>query len=204
MVLRGNAYMKKIICGIVIGMLLVSVGYAAGYSAQQANFKVFVNGTEKSNWGDVPPLVVNGRTMLPLKAVGEALGVNVRWDGSNNCVIVGSEPIEQQNTSGAVMKVDGLEIRISGKIKGIPVDRAHEFTITNKSNNVIEFDPLDIGCNTGITVVIESKISGYDNLTKTKLQPNQTIKGILSFGNEQRATNRPTFMYKNAKMNVDD
>jgi len=37
---------------------------------------------------DVPQQIVNGRTMLPLRAVSEAIGVSVEWDGENRMVLI--------------------------------------------------------------------------------------------------------------------
>jgi len=35
---------------------------------------------------DVPPRIINGRTMVPLRFVAEALGANVLWDAATNAV----------------------------------------------------------------------------------------------------------------------
>lgn len=35
---------------------------------------------------DVPPQIVNGRTMVPLRAISEALDIDVAWDGNTNAV----------------------------------------------------------------------------------------------------------------------
>lgn len=35
---------------------------------------------------DVPPIIKDGRTLLPLRAVGEMLGLDVYWDGSTRTV----------------------------------------------------------------------------------------------------------------------
>ena len=37
---------------------------------------------------DVPQQIINGRTMLPLRAVSEAIGVGVEWDGDNRMVLI--------------------------------------------------------------------------------------------------------------------
>lgn len=37
---------------------------------------------------DVPAKIVNGRTMVPVRAVGEAFGADVRWDGATRTVYV--------------------------------------------------------------------------------------------------------------------
>lgn len=37
---------------------------------------------------DVPPVAINGRTMIPLRFAGEALGANVHWDQNARTVII--------------------------------------------------------------------------------------------------------------------
>jgi hypothetical protein len=45
-----------------------------------------VNGVR--NTPEVPPQIVNGRFMLPLRAVAEAAGADVFWDGATSTVII--------------------------------------------------------------------------------------------------------------------
>ena len=42
---------------------------------------------------DVPPQVINGRTLVPARFLAEALGAKVEWDNARNAVIVNSNPI---------------------------------------------------------------------------------------------------------------
>lgn len=46
--------------------------------------KLFVNGQEIKP--DVPPQLINGRTMVPIRWFAEALGADVQWDEQNNAV----------------------------------------------------------------------------------------------------------------------
>lgn len=45
-----------------------------------------VNGTKKHL--DAPAALIDGRVMVPVRFVSEAMGCNVVWDGNNNCVNV--------------------------------------------------------------------------------------------------------------------
>lgn len=75
--------MKKIVIGFVIGFVTamsLSV-FAANtdiFQVQKATFDVFVNGEKFESKN--PTIVVEGRTYLPLKETGDALGVNVQWN----------------------------------------------------------------------------------------------------------------------------
>lgn len=75
--------MKKIVVGFILGVVtsLSFTAFAVNsdiFTAQKASFEVFVDG--KRFESENPPLVVEGRTYLPLRATGEALGVEVEWN----------------------------------------------------------------------------------------------------------------------------
>jgi cellulosome anchoring protein cohesin region len=81
--------MKKFISGIIVGVLISStVAFAASYVANPAGFKVLVNGKEFTS--DPPAMVINDRTYLPLRAIGDALGVPVNWNEELGQAEVGS------------------------------------------------------------------------------------------------------------------
>ncbi len=62
------------------------------FQAHLPGFKVMVDGKEFVS--DTSALVVEGRTYLPLRAMGDALGVFVDWDAENQQVIVESNKAE--------------------------------------------------------------------------------------------------------------
>jgi hypothetical protein len=49
---------------------------------------ITVNGTPQQAAIDVPPMIMNGRTMLPLRALSEALGANVEWEDATKTVTI--------------------------------------------------------------------------------------------------------------------
>ncbi len=66
-----------------------------------------VNGEAKVM--DVTPVVVNNRTLVPLRAVGEALGKVVYWNGEKNIVSVGQkENLFYSCEAGMVDMLDGI------------------------------------------------------------------------------------------------
>lgn len=87
---------KKFIAGTVTGALLTgSIAFAA-YTAEPASFKVLVNGKDFTS--DPPAMVINGSTYLPLRAIGDALGVNVNWNDELHQAEVGnSAPVATEN-----------------------------------------------------------------------------------------------------------
>ena len=87
--------MKRFISGFLAGaMLFGAIGaVAVTYVAETAQFKIFVNGNEFTS--DPAPVVIEGRTFLPLRAMGEALGVPVYWNEELRQVEVGIRPGEE-------------------------------------------------------------------------------------------------------------
>lgn len=86
--------MKKILCiALVIFMTLPCFMFCAG---ADDSLSVYINGVQISF--DVPPQIINGRTMVPLRAIFEALGAEVSWEAE---------------TSTAVSKRGNTEIRIT-------------------------------------------------------------------------------------------
>jgi hypothetical protein len=67
---------------ISLGIIVLLAG--AGYA--QNVIGIVVNGNEVTS--DVPPQIVDGRVLVPLRAVAEALGANVDWDAASQSVIV--------------------------------------------------------------------------------------------------------------------
>ncbi|MCL6561221.1 MAG: hypothetical protein K6U74_21025 [Firmicutes bacterium] len=68
--------------GFIIGLLLATTTFAlADYPVRMT-----VNGREI--YSDVPPQIINGRTMIPARALAEALGAKVDWDAATSTVIV--------------------------------------------------------------------------------------------------------------------
>ncbi len=63
---------------------------------------------------DVPPQLVAGRTLLPLRFVGEAIGARVAWDEA-------ARTVELSKEKGLlVLGIDQLEARVNGQV--VPLD----------------------------------------------------------------------------------
>ncbi len=59
---------------------------------------------------DVPPTVMGGRTMLPLRFIGEKLGLTVEWNGSIQTITLTREGKE------IVMKIADKTAMVDGKV----------------------------------------------------------------------------------------
>lgn len=92
--------MKKnllILTGVVIlAVALTTVALAAN------PIKLIVNGQEIKP--DVPPQIINGRTMVPVRWVAEALGADVQWDEENKVVWVNTPQLDKLQRQVALME----------------------------------------------------------------------------------------------------
>jgi len=124
---------------------------------------VFLNGEEVIF--DVEPIIIDGRTMAPFRAIFEALGYKVDWES-------GSQTIKAENDSGSIlMKIGDLEIR-----------RGDE---TIKSNVA----PFIQSGRTFVPVRIISELSGCDVLW------NQGTKTVLIYGKQAEGYTPVRFTY---------
>jgi len=85
------------------------------HAATQAPIGLFVNGKQVTS--DVAPVIVEGRTMVPLRVIADNLGRYVSWDGDNRRVLItqtqaeaASLPSRGRDNSTISIVVDGKEI----------------------------------------------------------------------------------------------
>lgn len=93
---------RSFLCGMLAATLLsglVGTAMAANLVNKELYYndiKVRLNGKTlnptDANGNKVEPFVIDGTTYLPIRAVGEALGLNVSWDGATSTVILGNDP----------------------------------------------------------------------------------------------------------------
>lgn len=84
--------MKKFVSGIIIGIMLsMTIVYAAyNLTAVPVNFPVYVGGVLFDNAN--PAVTINSTTYIPIKPVGDALGIKVEWDNYKKCLEIGERP----------------------------------------------------------------------------------------------------------------
>lgn len=92
---------------IIVGAVLL-VGIFTTIAFADNPIKLFVNGQEIKP--DVPPQLINGRTMVPIRWVAEALGADVQWDAKNQQVKV-SQPPDIWNETLTITADEWIKIR---------------------------------------------------------------------------------------------
>jgi hypothetical protein len=186
--------MKKFVFGFLTCFILMTgLVYAAdpSFKAVSAPFKIFLDG---KLWtpNEAPAVVINNKTYLPLRALGEALGTKINWNDSKKQVEIGDPPSEE-----VTMNADGMEITVIRKIQELKGRNAFEFQFKNISDKDVTYDISHLGSNLGGTYNIEYE--GYNMIKSGVLKPGESYKGIASFGNDL-ATNVPIFYYKSGKV----
>jgi len=87
--------MIKRIVSIVIASVCV-LGLNVHITSASTPIRIFVEGEQinlrDANGRIIHPLVIGGTTYLPIRAIGEAFGRQVNWDGSSQSVFVGTRP----------------------------------------------------------------------------------------------------------------
>ncbi len=119
--------MKKVILGFIIGVItaLTFTTFATStelFTAQLARFDIYVKGEKFVS--ENPPVVIEGRTYLPLRDIGEALDVSVEWNGTERKVEIGKQPVGKQLDSKAenFNKISGLIERDFADVTLIMID----------------------------------------------------------------------------------
>ena len=97
--------LQELIAGILLGTLSTGgIAFAKTgteiIEAVYQNLKIYIDGVQiepkDANGNTVEPFIYNGTTYLPVRAVGEAFGKTVSYDGNTKSVYVGINPNEVQ------------------------------------------------------------------------------------------------------------
>lgn len=97
---------RHFLAGVLTTVLALALVVPAGAALTDKTIEVltgvdiYVDGVEMkptdANGKPVETFVYNGTTYVPLRAVSQSLGKNVKWDGANQRVYIGEVPGEKQ------------------------------------------------------------------------------------------------------------
>lgn len=169
--------MKKLIIGLVIGLLIGSMGsvLAATDTVQAvfAKFNIKINDNEPI---EIQPLTYGGKTYLPVREVGDLLGYEVGYDGTSKTITlnkrIGERTMQTINMNEWISLRDLVDIH--SLFAGQTNDSNGLFRVGN-SVNWFEFDSLNLKNNDFITVLtnnnVEVRLFTSDNgFTYIKIQ----------------------------------
>ena len=122
----------------------------------------FINNGEEFDL-DVPAQIIEGRTMLPIRAVVESVGYNVDWDGATNTVVISTAsqaavaptPPATQATGGSEFELRTFELaNLERTNRGIPpliwcdvlADASRAHSVDMAVNNIASHIGSDGSC----------------------------------------------------------
>lgn len=171
------------------------VGIAAvTYTAVAVDFKVLVNGEEFVS--DPPALAVDGRTYLPLRAMGEALGVPVNRNEELHQAEVGTVPDESSVTVNNEVQTNGIWEMTYKSLKTLKkiddytkAEDGKEFVIVSFElenltdekqifSSMFDLDSYFDDVKEKQTVV---SYNGEQSLLSTSVEPGKKVKGYLAY-----------------------
>ncbi len=169
---------KGLVLGIVIGSLLAPTVFAAIETITKElsynDIKITMNGQKlnptDANGTSVEPFIIEGTTYLPVRAVGNALGLNVDWDGNTNTVILSDDKNNAQSNGQVVYDEGGIKISYNGiQFNDYSVD--FKFLIENNTNKGITIQARDESIN-------DFMVSG---IMSDDVQPGKKANGSLTY-----------------------
>lgn len=92
--------LQGLIAGVLIGTMLISGMVFAKQISETAelfynNIKIYIDGSEivpkDANGNIVEPFTMNGTTYLPVRAISNAFGKDVEWEGATQSVYIGKK-----------------------------------------------------------------------------------------------------------------
>lgn len=82
----------------ILLLILLCINFATDTVYAEEGISVIIDGTILEF--DVPPIIINGRTMVPMRAIFEALGADVSWNSEKGSAIGVKDGIEITITIG--------------------------------------------------------------------------------------------------------
>ena len=104
-----NRVIKGLCVALISGMMLFGI---EAYAEEAKTVSVYTDGTQIDF--DVEPQIINDRTMVPMRAIFEAIGAEVNWDDSTKTAV--------SEKDGDVVKISIGEYRIIKNDEEIAID----------------------------------------------------------------------------------
>lgn len=157
---------------------------------QIGSTSVNVNGEAKEI--SAPPVIENGRTLVPLRVIGEALGVTVDWDSETYTVTMtkeqsASDDAWKENTGEinlSAMSANGSGISIDGKV--FKITKGGDFTITGSCSDGMIYVNTDESVKLRLCGVNLTNIDGpaifFDNVKKGFITISKDTENYITDG----------------------
>ncbi len=132
--------LQGLIAGVLIGAMLASGVVFAKQISETAelfynNIKIYIDGGEivpkDANGNVVEPFTMNGTTYLPVRAISNAFGKDVEWDGATQSVYIGKK--DQTKPDNYLHRIQYNDYREADDDNDFAIING---TITDYNNNV--------------------------------------------------------------------
>ena len=90
-------HFNKFAASLAVLALFIGLLLTQPFALAQRAVTIFLDGREIRS--DVPPIIIDGRTMVPLRAISEGLGMDVQWDDKNYRVLISSPTVPVTGTT---------------------------------------------------------------------------------------------------------
>ena len=107
-------------------------------SVNLATTSIIFDGGELES--DVPPVIYNNRTLVPIRVVSENLGAKISWDAKNAKVNI------VKGTKNITLKINSSKVVVSGKEKTLP-DKVPAKLISDRTMVPLKFISDELGIN---------------------------------------------------------
>ncbi len=104
--------MKKILSVVLAAMMLISM---ASFSASAEDAITVTLDGAAIEFADQAPTIVEGRTLVPLRAIFEALGASVEWNGETRTVT------SAKGDTAIELSIDSTSLYVNGEVKTLDV-----------------------------------------------------------------------------------
>ncbi len=126
--------MRKLICVVFIILLFCSTLSISAFA--DSNIKLYVNNNEI--FCDTPPIIISGRTLVPVRAVFSGFDAEVNWDDSIKRVTVQKDDVN------------------------ISLDIGSKIAVVNSNEKTLDVEPIIINDRCMIPIRFVSETLGYD------------------------------------------
>jgi len=160
-------------------VLVLLVGVPVFPALAQSDIKVTLDGVELTF--EVPPQTIGGRTMVPMRAIFEALGADVKWEGSTQ-TITGTK-----DGRVVVMQLDNTTMTINGRAVtlDVPPQVVRGRTLV-PVRAISEGLDLKVNWDSGTrTVVITQAPQGPAQLLAARPATDATLGILFGYGNSR-------------------
>ncbi len=134
---------------------------------------------------DTPPIIINDRTLLPVRFIAETLGAEVFWDDSNRSVLIRTEdedeilPDSDNTIKSIVYSVSGKTFTLKFTFSS-PLKNQHLYNLDNPVRTVLELEGATFSGSKTITVgdggIKQIRMANHDGFYKIVADLDDVLK----------------------------